>query len=52
MGFERVFDNSAFKRMDAYRDQFHSVSRRLEPLFLDPCYGKQILTMVVRNKSP
>ena len=51
MGFEQVFDNITVKHMDALRAA--SVSRRLclELLFLDTWDGKQMLTMIVRNKS-
>ena len=51
MGFKQVLDNRTVKHMDALKKQTQ-VSRRLcfEPLFLDLCNVKQILTMIARIK--
>ena len=51
MGFEKVFHNLTFKRMDALREQFQSLVDCFELLFLDTCDGNQTLTMIIRNKS-
>ena len=48
MGFELVFDNLTFKHMDALRQQTQRLC--FEPLFLDICNAKQILTMITRIK--
>ena len=49
MGSKQVFDNLTFKDIDALRKQIQSTVC-FEPLFVDICNVKQILTMIARIK--
>ena len=50
MGFEQIFDNLAFKCMDALRKKIHYLVDILKLPFLDTCNVKHTLTLIIRIK--